>query len=294
MRVAAPVARMKELISRERAGPHLAGPRPCKAALWRQPRGVNTRPFPMNKDETKLAIMFGARSGSLIGRWFGPILTWFGFAILGAHPVGLIAYAIAGAWWWWRGPRTMPRSSLSRGWKINLYLHAGCGSAGAGAALLLYYGPASLQLGGVAGTLPGILQCALGLGLVAYALWYWLRVHRHIRPVFVDSRPAVAPEAIGQIAQATAAAHSALSALDDAPDTSATAAAPSGARTFHDGSGHRVEVDSTGVVRVAGKFIGHRDAQGRIIDGCGKFVGTLRDDGGMHGPNGDYVGRVFR
>lgn len=254
----------------------------------------------MRPNETRLAIMFGAWFGSGIARWFGPLLTWFGFAILAGHPFGLIAYALLGAWWWLRGPRAMPWAALSRGWKINLYAHAGCGSAGAGAALLCYYAPHSLALGGAMGILAGLFQAMLGLGLAGYSLWYWIRVHRHIRPVFAPTEPILSSAGMERVADVAAAASSSLTRLDDVPPAAPMAASGpttghgGGTRTtFHRGSGEKIEIGPDGRVYVSGKFIGHRDAQGRITDGSGKFTGTLKSDGAVHGANGDYLGRVF-
>lgn len=248
----------------------------------------------MNSNDTQHAVQFGAATGNIITRLFGPLLTWFGFAILAGHPFGLIAYVLAGAWWWLRGPRHAPWNSLSRGWKINLYAHAGCGSSGAGLAILLYYAPAALRNGGALGVIATILQSLFGVALLGYSLWYWLRVHRHIRPVFEESEPAISLETALQIAGIAASASSGLASLDHVSSSSSESTSTgSGARTFHDGSGRRIEINEAGNVYIAGKFIGHRDAQGRITDGSGKFTGTIRDDGGVHGANGDYLGRFF-
>lgn len=63
---------------------------------------------------------------------------------------------------------------------------------------------------------------------------------------------------------------------------------------WHDGSGRRIEARSDGRLYGAGEFIGYRDPHGRIVDGAGTMLGTLKDSGEFYAADGQYQGRFFR
>ncbi len=65
-------------------------------------------------------------------------------------------------------------------------------------------------------------------------------------------------------------------------------------RKWHDGSGRRIEVRADGRMFCAGEFLGYRDPHGRIVDGSGTMLGTLKDSGEFYAADGQYQARVFR
>ena len=66
-----------------------------------------------------------------------------------------------------------------------------------------------------------------------------------------------------------------------------------GVRTWHDGSGNRVEAFSDGRLFCAGEFLGYRDERGRVTDGSGNLLGRLDDDGAYFAANGQFQTRHF-
>lgn len=66
-----------------------------------------------------------------------------------------------------------------------------------------------------------------------------------------------------------------------------------GVRQWTDGTGKTVQVYPDGRLYYAGEFVGYRDTHGRITGGSGNLIGYLKDTGEYHGPNGDYMGRMF-
>lgn len=91
-------------------------------------------------------------------------------------------------------------------------------------------------------------------------------------------------------------ASGALSSLDDVGPARAWDSTSSvrSVRKWHDGAGNQVEVRGDGRLYCAGEFIGYRDAQGRITDCVGNFVGRLDDSGAYYGANGQLQTRLFR
>ncbi|MBS0632036.1 MAG: hypothetical protein JSS11_08995 [Verrucomicrobia bacterium] len=91
-------------------------------------------------------------------------------------------------------------------------------------------------------------------------------------------------------------ASGALNSIDDVGPVFAWDSSPSvrSVRQWHDGAGNQVEVRGDGRLYCAGEFIGYRDAQGRITDGSGNYVGRLEDSGAYYGANGQLQTRLFR
>lgn len=88
----------------------------------------------------------------------------------------------------------------------------------------------------------------------------------------------------------------AFKSMDDVPPLAIGGSGPTpvrAVRKWQDGTGKVIEVAADGRLTYAGKFVGYRDAQGRITNGSGTFVGTLKDSGELHAANGDFKGRVF-
>jgi len=227
------------------------------------------------------------------------LLGWvFLIAVGGSFTYGLIL--VLALFWWIKGPKPTPAnlSRLSQGWKMNLQVHAGYGAAIAG---LFAMARAGGMLGGIRHTFAdlatSIAYGVVGVLLVGYSLWFWLRIFPRIRPVWDVSSAPLPVMNMAAVAGAVAAVGSKLSSMDDVQlpsSASGSMAGPASVKNLHTGSGQKIEVRPDGTVYASGKFVGHRDASGRVLDGSGKISGTLKDDGSMYAPNGDYVGRLFK
>ena len=108
-----------------------------------------------------------------------------------------------------------------------------------------------------------------------------------------EERPDRTDMALIGLAAFTALIGKGLNSLDDVPQIGGSPSSGFGGRTWHDSDGKQIQVGADGSLYYNGKFIGHRDANGRIVDGSGNFIGTLKDSGELHGPNGDFKGRIF-
>ncbi len=105
--------------------------------------------------------------------------------------------------------------------------------------------------------------------------------------------PSAGMQAAAGLASLAVLLGDALKGMEDTPPLATGGGDSAPARKWQDGTGKTIEVAADGRLTYAGKFVGYRDAQGRITSGTGVFLGTLEDSGAMHGPRGDYKGRIF-
>jgi hypothetical protein len=259
---------------------------------------------------------------------FGTLLC---IAAVRAFPIGLfsgmamMSVAVAVAIWWYFSPvtalRLLPDSWLAYAQTVALL----CGFAGAFLFLNSFigvfvcvakWGPIGLSDPTFRETvIREALRSAMAIFSLGFAYWFFGNEEPHFnrrleamsppKPRPVAGPPKPEPEPVSNsvepfdgtklvlgLASFIGIFGRALEKHDDMPSLGG-GSAPSG-QSWHDGSGKEVKVRTDGSVVYNGQFIGRRDASGRIVDGNGRFQGTLKDTGEFHGSDGQYQGRVFR
>lgn len=123
----------------------------------------------------------------------------------------------------------------------------------------------------------------------------WYNKHWPEKPTQSTDDTATGMQAAAGLASFAVLIGDALKGMDDVSSGSSGSdqTAVRGVRKWQDGTGKTIEVAADGRMYYAGQFVGYRDTQGRITNGSGSFIGTLKDSGELHGPNGDFKGRVF-
>lgn len=249
---------------------------------------------------------FFVRYCGLIGIFGG-----IAFAIWGDHDRGALlgsgAAVVIGLALHWRtyGP-TVSRHELGRlsvGWKLYLLIYRGIGLALTSLTIALYTVIRWSEA-------DPLMVCVGIFGIGGWSAWFWMRQYPIMRPIF--GHPAAQHDEISgpdlekmRLLDENGSAADNLGSLFGGMvqalqqmdvDSAAAVTAPSGAsgqREFHTSANERVVLASDGSVYLNGKFVGHRGTGGRIIDGGGTFVGTIKGDGALHAANGTYVGRIF-
>lgn len=148
-----------------------------------------------------------------------------------------------------------------------------------------------LGVAGMGGVLAGWFGFILGI-IAGVGVLVWLQ-HRQVAQPTQKNDPSSGMQTAAGLASFASLLGNALRDMDDVAPIGGASIMGSGARTWHDGEGKRVQLGTDGRLYYNGRFIGHRDANGRIIDGNGTMLGTLKDSGEFHAPNGDFKGRVF-
>ncbi|MBS0632037.1 MAG: hypothetical protein JSS11_09000 [Verrucomicrobia bacterium] len=148
-----------------------------------------------------------------------------------------------------------------------------------------------LGVAGMGAALAGWFGFVIGI-IAGVGVLVWLQRRQAAQPTQNNELLAGMPTVAG-IASFASLLGTALRDMDDVAPIGGGTIIGTGARTWHDGEGKRVQLGTDGRLYYNGRFIGHRDASGRIMDGSGTFIGTLKDSGAMHAPNGDYKGRMF-
>ncbi len=112
-------------------------------------------------------------------------------------------------------------------------------------------------------------------------------------PTPEQTGPSKTNMALAGLAAFSALTSKGLSDLDDIPQIGAGPLSGSSGKTWHDGTGKPVHVQADGRLYYNGKFIGYRDANGRITDGGGNMIGRLHNSGEYYDASGGIMGRLF-